>query len=91
MRRDEMDALNPGDLIRHVHSGDALIVHANHGGRVLAVRVTEASNPSEWHKVDAGGRVTSTDTAYAPDWKPLAMPPLPSGMPYPSRPARATE
>ena len=87
MTRDEMDALKLGDLIRHAHASEALIVHANHGGRVLAVRVTEASNPSEWHKVDAGGRVTSTDTAY-PRGNVRVPPPRPEGAPPPSRPSR---
>jgi len=40
--------LVPGDIIRHVHSPDAVVVTANHGGRVTAVRTVDVTNPREW-------------------------------------------
>lgn len=61
MTREEMDALKPGDLIRHWHSAEAVIVHSNVDGVVTAVRVHTATNPVEWSKVDLQGRVVSSD------------------------------
>lgn len=40
--------LKPGDTIRHKGGGDALVVTANYGNRVTAVRTADVTNPCEW-------------------------------------------
>lgn len=40
--------LQPGDIIRHKGGAEALIVTANYGGRVTAVRTADVTNPIEW-------------------------------------------
>lgn len=51
MTTDELKALQPGDIIRHEHSADALIVTANYGSHAIAVRTEHVSNPAEWHLI----------------------------------------
>lgn len=48
MTRDMMAALQPGDLISHRGSGESLVVTANYGNRVTAVRTYDVTNPCEW-------------------------------------------
>ena len=48
MTREIMAALQPGDLIRHRESGEALVVTASYGNRVTAVRTYDVTNPGEW-------------------------------------------
>lgn len=61
MTKDQLSRLQPGDLVRHKHSADAMIVHANYGSHCIAIRCSHVSNPIEWDIVDAGGQVISTD------------------------------
>jgi len=48
MTREELSALNPGDIVRHVNDAEAYIVVANYGSHVTAIRATELTNPPEW-------------------------------------------
>lgn len=59
----EFSALKPGDLIRHKHSGNAMIVHQQFGVSVIAVRMQTASNPAEWDRVTPGGAVKGESDA----------------------------
>lgn len=61
MKMKELRGLKPGDLIRHKHSGDAVIVHANYGARVTAVRTFDVTNPFEWDRVNPDGSVKGED------------------------------
>lgn len=51
MTKEQFNALQPGDLVRHKEGTAPYIVAANLGGRVLLVRATEASNAIEWDLV----------------------------------------
>lgn len=51
MTQEEMRNLGQGDVIRHKSGGDSLIVHANYGRFVIAVRTQHVSNPNEWEVV----------------------------------------
>lgn len=57
MTREQFEALQPGDLVRHKIGSEALIVHANYGGRITAVRTADLTNPAEWDVVGPGGEV----------------------------------
>lgn len=57
MKALEFMGLKPGDMIRHKHSGDALIVHRKAGMRVIAVRIFDVTNPDEWDRVNPDGSV----------------------------------
>ena len=57
MTEEQFAALKPGDLVRHKSSARALIVHANFGRRVTAVRIADLTNPSEWDQVNPDGSV----------------------------------
>lgn len=57
MTRDEMQNLKPGDLVRHRSGGSAMIVHANYGTRVTAVRTADLTNPVEWNRVTPDGLI----------------------------------
>lgn len=48
MTEAELRALQPGDIIRHKGSFQAVIVAANYGSRVTAVRVFDVTNAIEW-------------------------------------------
>jgi len=48
MTDDEFKVLGRGDIIRHVGGGDSLLVDANYGKHVAAVRTQHVSNPREW-------------------------------------------
>lgn len=60
MTEEQFAALQPGDLVRHKSSGSALIVHANFGRRVTAVRVADLTNPAEWDQVNPDGSVVTS-------------------------------
>lgn len=47
-------SLQPGDIIRHKGSGDAMIITANYGDHAIAVRTQHVSNPFEWLFVGKG-------------------------------------
>lgn len=51
MTKDELAALQPGDLIRHKHCGEMLVVTGSYGGRVTAVRTSDVTNSVEWELV----------------------------------------
>jgi len=51
MSAEMLRALQPGDLIRHISSSTAIVVTANYGNRVTAVRTYDVTNPSEWEVV----------------------------------------
>jgi hypothetical protein len=53
----ELRGLKPGELVRHKHSSEAAIVHANYGHRSTAVRVFDLTNPAEWDRVNPDGSV----------------------------------
>lgn len=48
MTKAELAALEPGDIIRHKHGAEALVVTANYGDRATAIRTYDVSNPPEW-------------------------------------------
>lgn len=80
MTREEMDALRPGDLIRHKHSSAALVVHDNCNGVVTACRIETATNPIEWDRVALDASVVSSD------WKPPEVFASAAGQMPPPRP-----
>ena len=45
--------LQRGDIVRHRSSGDSMVVTANYGSRVTAVRTADITNTDEWVKVSA--------------------------------------
>jgi hypothetical protein len=47
MTRDELNRLQPGDIIQSA-SGDGYIVAVNDGQMITATRTLEISNPDEW-------------------------------------------
>ena len=51
MTHNELLALRPGDVIHHEFFKDTVMVSANYGGRVTAVRTYDVTNPSEWKVV----------------------------------------
>ena len=46
--KDEMRALQPGDIIQHKGLRIGYIVAANYGTRITAVQTADVTNPSEW-------------------------------------------
>lgn len=48
MTREEFQKLDAGDLIRHKSASTALVVTANYGSHVTAVRTQNVTNPDEW-------------------------------------------
>ena len=57
MTEKEFAGLRPGELVRHKNSVHAMIVHANYGDRVTAVRTADLTNPREWDRVSPDGSV----------------------------------
>jgi hypothetical protein len=51
MTQEEFEHLEQGDIVRHMDSGDSMVVTANYGKRVTAVRTADLSNPDEWKLV----------------------------------------
>lgn len=52
MTREQLQGLQPGDIIRHKHAAEAMVVTANYGTRAIAVRTADVSNPDEWDIID---------------------------------------
>lgn len=46
----DLASLQPGDLIRHKHCGEMLVVTGNYGDRVTAVRSYDVTNAVEWER-----------------------------------------
>ncbi len=46
-----LSKLKPGDTVRHISSSESMIVTANYGDRVTAVRTADISNAKEWFLV----------------------------------------
>lgn len=51
MTAEQLRALQPGDIIRHKHAAEAMVVTANYGSRVTAVRTVDVTNPIEWDRI----------------------------------------
>ena len=49
MNENDFKWLNAGDVVRHRLEHQALVVVANYGDHVIAVRVVEITNPNEWN------------------------------------------
>lgn len=50
-----LSQLQRGDIVRHRSSGDSMVVTANYGNRVTAVRTVDITNPTEWLKLTIYG------------------------------------
>ncbi len=51
MKREKFNALQRGDLIRHVTTGNSFVVVDSNGrGRVTIARTVDATNPDEWER-----------------------------------------
>ena len=49
MTLEDLINLNPGDVVKHASKdSDTYIVTGNYGGRVIAVRIADLTNPTEW-------------------------------------------
>lgn len=48
MTEDELKALQPGDIVRHVSDWQALTVIERVGDVAVAIRTTTITNPDEW-------------------------------------------
>lgn len=48
MTDEEMRALKPGDLVRHKHKSESMVVTCNYGSHVICARTEQISNPCEW-------------------------------------------
>jgi hypothetical protein len=46
--RDELRALQPGAIIRHKHGSEGMVVTANCGDHLVAVRTAHVTNATEW-------------------------------------------
>jgi hypothetical protein len=51
MTPEQFHALQPGDIVRGIRSGEAYVVLANYGSRITAVRAVDMTNPDEWKLV----------------------------------------
>lgn len=51
MNQDQLKALRPGNIVRHVGGGKSYVVTGNYGDHVTAVRSVDLANPSEWEVV----------------------------------------
>lgn len=61
MTKGDYRDLKVGDLVRHKMSGNAMTVAEIVDGVPVLVRYTAMSNPAEWDRVDASGRVLSRE------------------------------
>lgn len=52
MTNQEMQALQPGELVRHKSGGESYTVTANYGLRVTAARTVDITNADEWERFD---------------------------------------
>jgi len=48
MKREELNSLRPGDIVRHKLGTKAYIVTENFHDRVTAIRTVDITNPDEW-------------------------------------------
>jgi Rieske Fe-S protein len=48
MTEAELKALGPGDIVMAAGGEQAVVITANYGDRVTAVRTFDLTNPSEW-------------------------------------------
>lgn len=55
MTEDQMLRLQVGDIVRHRHSADGVVVTGNYGTHLIAVRTVRISNPHEWTLVSKHG------------------------------------
>lgn len=51
MTNEEFKALDAGSIIRHKHASESMVVTANYGTHVVAVRTAHVTNPTEWELV----------------------------------------
>jgi hypothetical protein len=53
MKEEQFKNLQRGDIVKHVlnSKGDSIVIMANYGGRVTAVRTYDLTNPDEWELV----------------------------------------
>lgn len=51
MTEDQFKKLKAGDIVRHKRSSQGVIVTANYGGRVTAIRTHDLTQPHEWDLV----------------------------------------
>ena len=51
MTTEEFKGLGPGDVVRHEGASEAVVVTANYGEHVTAVRSYMITNPDEWRLV----------------------------------------
>jgi hypothetical protein len=63
MTPEEFKNLNTGDIVRSKLSSEALVVTANYGSRVTAVRSADLTNPSEWELIQKSGSNQNASTA----------------------------
>lgn len=59
MTEEEFRNLGPGDIVIGAGATEAVMVTANYGGRVTAVRTFDLTNPPEWRLL----RKVATDTS----------------------------
>lgn len=57
MTLEQMQNLQPGDLVRHKDHWSSYIVHRNFKSRVTAVRTVDLTNPIEWELVRPDGSI----------------------------------
>jgi hypothetical protein len=50
MTSDEMQALQPGDMVIHRGTGFGYLVTVNRGGRVIVVRAVDMVDPRDWDR-----------------------------------------
>lgn len=61
MTDDELQNLQPGDLIRGKVDGEAYVVTANYGSHVTAVRTADLTNPIEWDIIQKAAQPKNED------------------------------
>lgn len=55
MTKQQMDKLQPGDIVRGKSSRQAYVVTANYGDHVTAVQTADLTNPDEWELIRSAG------------------------------------
>lgn len=48
MTRKEMDALKPGDVVRHMESGESVMVNGTKANPRISVRAVHIADPQSW-------------------------------------------
>ena len=51
MDKKQFEKLECGDIVKHIIGDKSIIVMANYGSRVTAVRTYDLTNPDEWELV----------------------------------------